>query len=82
MALLAHTVRASAEEGCSTFDMLRGDERFKADFHIVRVAVMSDRAVRPRSFARLQADAVAGARAVHRHMLPQRRQRLCRALGI
>ena len=84
MVPLAHTVRASAEEGCATFDMLRGDERLKADFDISisREAVVSYRAVRRRSFARLQADAIAGARAVYRHMPPQRRERLRRALGI
>lgn len=82
MALLAHTVRASAEEGCATFDMLRGDERFKADFHTSREAVVSYRAVRRRSFARLQADAVAGARAAYLHMPSQRRGRLRRTLGM
>jgi len=82
MALLAHTVRASAEVGCATFDMLRGDERFKADFRVSREAVVSYRAVRRRSFARLLADAVAGARAAYLHMAPQRRERLRRTLGM
>jgi CelD/BcsL family acetyltransferase involved in cellulose biosynthesis len=82
MALLAHAVRASADEGCARFDMLRGDESFKASFHLSSEAVTSYRAVRRRSLARLEAEAVAGARSAYRRLSPQRRERLRRALRI
>jgi CelD/BcsL family acetyltransferase involved in cellulose biosynthesis len=82
MALLAHAVRAAADEGCARFDMLRGDERFKASFHITSETVSSYRAVRRRSLARLEAEGLAGARSVYRRLSPQRRARLRRALRI
>jgi len=82
MALLAHAVRASADEGCGRFDMLRGDEPFKASFHLSSEAVTSYRAVRRRSLARLEAEALAGARSAYRRLSPQRRERLRRALRI
>jgi CelD/BcsL family acetyltransferase involved in cellulose biosynthesis len=82
IALLAHAVRASADEGCARFDMLRGDERFKSSFHISPEAVTSYRAVRRRSLARLEAEALASARAAYRRLSPRRRARLRRALRI
>lgn len=80
MALLAHAVRAAADEGCSRFDMLRGDEHFKGSFHLSSATVASYRAVRRRSLARLEVEALAGARSVYRRLSPQRRARLRRAL--
>jgi CelD/BcsL family acetyltransferase involved in cellulose biosynthesis len=76
MALLAHGVRDSAEEGCAYFDMLRGDEHFKGSFHISPDPVASYSAVRRRSLARLQAEALVGARAAYRRLAPERRERL------
>jgi CelD/BcsL family acetyltransferase involved in cellulose biosynthesis len=80
IALLAHAVRASADEGCARFDMLRGEEHFKGSFHIAPEPVMSYHAVRRRSLARLEAEALAGARSAFRRLSPQRRARLRRAL--
>lgn len=82
MALLAHAVHASADEGCTRFDMLRGDERYKRSFHISPVAVTSYRAVRRRSLARVQAEALAVGRAGYLRLSPQRREQLRRALRI
>ena len=82
MALLAHAVRASADEGCSHFDMLRGDEHFKGSFHLTCEAVTSYSAVRRRSFARLEAEALAAARSAYRRLSPQRREQLRRVLRI
>jgi CelD/BcsL family acetyltransferase involved in cellulose biosynthesis len=76
MALLAHGVRDSAEEGCAHFDMLRGDEHFKGSFHISPDPVSSYSAVRRRSLARVQAEALVAARAVYRRLTPERRARL------
>jgi CelD/BcsL family acetyltransferase involved in cellulose biosynthesis len=80
IALLAHAVRASADEGCARFDMLRGDERFKGSFHISPEVVTSYHAVRRRSLARLEAEALAGARSAYARLSPRRRERLRRAL--
>jgi CelD/BcsL family acetyltransferase involved in cellulose biosynthesis len=82
MALLAHGVRDSAEEGCAYFDMLRGDEHFKGSFHISPEPVSSYSVVRRRSLARLEAEALAGARSAYRRLPPERRERLRRALRI
>jgi len=82
MALLAHAVRTSAEEGCARFDMLRGDEHFKGSFHISPSTVTSYRAVRRRSLARLRAQALAGAHSAYRRLPEQQRERLRRALRI
>ena len=82
IALLIHAVRASADEGCSHFDMLRGDEQFKGSFQISAEAVTSYRAVRRHTPAHLKAEAYAGARSAYRRLSPQRRERLRRALGI
>lgn len=82
LALLAHAVRASAEEGCCCFDMLRGDEHFKSSFHVCRDAVTSYRAVRCRSFARVSAEALVAARSAYRRLPPHQRTRLRRALRI
>jgi CelD/BcsL family acetyltransferase involved in cellulose biosynthesis len=80
-ALLAHAVREAALEGCEHFDMLRGDESFKASFHISPSPVTSYHVVRRRSRALLEEHAIAGARAVYGRLSPQRRERLRRALG-
>jgi CelD/BcsL family acetyltransferase involved in cellulose biosynthesis len=80
IALLAHAVRTSAEEGCAHFDMLRGDEHFKSGFHISPEPVSSYSVVRRRSLARLEAEALAGARSAYRRLPPERRERLRRAL--
>lgn len=82
MALLAHGVRDSAEEGCAYFDMLRGDEHFKSSFHISPEPVSSYSAVRRRSLARLEAEALAGAHTAYHRLAPERRERLRRALRI
>jgi CelD/BcsL family acetyltransferase involved in cellulose biosynthesis len=76
MALLAHGVRDSAEEGCAYFDMLRGDEHFKGSFHISPEPVSSYSAVRRGSRARVQAEALVAARAAYRRLPPERRARL------
>ena len=81
MALLAHAVRAAAQEGCESFDMLRGDEQFKAGFHITPSPVTSYRVVRRRSRALLEEQALASVRAAYEQLSPQRRERLRRALG-
>lgn len=80
MELLAHTVRASADEGCTVLDMLRGDEPFKADFHTSTEALVSYRAVRRRSRARLEAQALSVARAAYLRLPQQLRERLRRVL--
>ena len=82
MALLAHAVRAAADEGCARYDMLRGDEHFKGSFHISTAEVTCYRAVRRRSLARLQAEAFVGARSAYKRLRPQQRERLRRALRI
>ena len=82
MALFAHAMRTSAEEGCTRFDLLRGDEHYKGSFHISASAVTSYRAVRRRSLARLHAQALVGARSAYRRLPPQQRERLRRALRI
>jgi CelD/BcsL family acetyltransferase involved in cellulose biosynthesis len=82
MALLTHAVRAAAEEGCEYFDMLRGDEQFKAVCHITRSPVTSYHVVRRRSRTLLEERAMAGARAAYEHLSPQRRERLRRMLRV
>jgi CelD/BcsL family acetyltransferase involved in cellulose biosynthesis len=81
IAMIAHALRAAADEGCEQFDMLRGDEHFKASFHISPSPVSSYRVVRRRSRALLEEQALAGARAAYRQLSPQRRERVRRALG-
>jgi CelD/BcsL family acetyltransferase involved in cellulose biosynthesis len=82
MGLLAHAVRAAAEEGCEYFDMLRGDEQFKAVCHITPSPLTSYRVVRRRSRTLLEERAMAGARAAYEHLSPQRRERLRRMLRV
>jgi len=82
MALLAHAVRAAADEGCARYDMLRGDEHFKGSFHISTAPVTCYHAVRRRSLARLQAEAFVGARSAYHRLGTRQRERLRRALRI
>lgn len=82
MALLAHAVRASADEGCTHFDMLRGDEHFKGSFHISSEAVTSYRAVRRRSLTRLHIEVLCRARLAYDHLPPSKRRQLRRVVQL
>jgi CelD/BcsL family acetyltransferase involved in cellulose biosynthesis len=78
--LLAFCLRDAADEGCTQFDMLRGNEHFKGSFHIEPTPVCSFRAVRRRSLARLEAEARVGARSAYRRLSPEQREKLRRLL--
>lgn len=82
MALLAHAVREAAAEGCTRFDLMRGDEQYKSSVHISPDRVTSYRAVRRRPLARLDAKAFVATRSAYQRLSPQRRARLRRALRI
>jgi CelD/BcsL family acetyltransferase involved in cellulose biosynthesis len=61
-ALLVAAVERAAAEGCTHFDMLRGDERHKQRFRVTAEPLESRLVARPRSPAAFEALARSGAR--------------------
>jgi CelD/BcsL family acetyltransferase involved in cellulose biosynthesis len=80
LVLLAHTVRSAIAEGADEYDMLLGDEPYKARFTDSRREVVTLLATRSRDPAGALAAAEVGAWRLSRRLTPEWRRQLRRAL--
>jgi CelD/BcsL family acetyltransferase involved in cellulose biosynthesis len=77
--LLARTIRAAVEEGCSAYEFLLGDERYKQRFSVASHEVVSLTVTRGPSVHLAVAAGVSGARRQVRRLPPPLRRTLRRA---